>query len=163
MGKVEIRELTEREVGGVVELVQRLEEDAMPCSYWGLDEDGVRALIGDVDKRTVVALVEGEVAGVGTLARGRDYQRHLAELSAAVHPQHRRSGLAQVMVEFLEEIAGQEGVELLKGLVQKENLASRRLCEKLGYEHKATLYGEFKSPRFGEIDDCVYYKRLAGG
>jgi L-amino acid N-acyltransferase YncA len=60
----------------------------------------------------------------------------------------------------LEELAGKRGVEIIKGLVQAQNVASRRLIESLGYEHRATLYAEFKSEKFGEIDDCVYYKRL---
>jgi ribosomal protein S18 acetylase RimI-like enzyme len=80
--------------------------------------------------------------------------------ACSVCPHHRRKGVARQLISSLEERARKREVELLKELVQTENLGSRRLVESLGYEHRATLYGEFKSARFGEIDDGVYYKRL---
>ena len=144
----------------VLALSKRLGEDALPCSFWALDEQGLSRLMQTENKESIVALINGQVVGIGVLSQGELYQRHLAELSVAICPHHRRKGVARQIISSLEELARKREVELLKGLVQTENLGSRRLVESLGYEHRATLYGEFKSARFGEIDDCVYYKRL---
>lgn len=144
----------------VLSLSRRLEEDALPCSFWSLDEQSVAQFLQHEHRQAVVALIGGQVVGIGALRQGEQYQRHLAEISVAICPQHRRRGVARAVIASLEELAGKRGVEILKGLVQAENLASRRLIESLRYVHRATLYAEFKSEKFGEIDDCVYYKRL---
>ena len=155
-----ISELSSAHTQGVLALSRRLEDDALPCSFWALDEKSLSRLMQTETKEAVVALIDGQVVGVGVLSQGESHQRHLAELSVAICPNHRRSGVARKIIARLEDQARKRDVELLKGLVQTENVASRRLVESLGYEHRATLYGEFKSARFGEIDDCVYYKRL---
>ena len=107
-----------------------------------------------------MALVDKSVVGIGSVTRGQLYQQHLAELSIAVDSQYRKNGIARIIVSQLEVIAKEDGVELLKAHISTNNLPSRRLFESLNYEHRATLFCEFKSPEFGEIDDCVYYKRL---
>jgi ribosomal protein S18 acetylase RimI-like enzyme len=147
-------------IDDVVGLSRRLEGDAVPCSYWGLNSIQAGDLLKHPNKRSFVALLDGSVAGIGTLTRGEFHQYHLAELSVAVDLQHRKAGVARSLVQQLEETAREQKIELLKAMVSTNNIPSRRLFESLGYEHRATLYAEFKSAEFGEIDDCVYYKRL---
>jgi len=147
-------------LGQVIELSRALEKDPVPCSYWGLDSVSAMRLLQDPHKRSVVAIVNDSVAGIGTLTRGQAFQQHLAEVSIAIDPQHRKNGIARKIVSQLEIMAKEDGIELLKAYISTDNLPSRRLFESLDYEHRATLYCEFKSPQFGEIDDCVYYKRL---
>lgn len=145
----------------VVQLSRRLESDSIPTSYWGLDVNSALQLLQNPNKRSFVVLLDNTVIGLGTLTRGEQFQYHLAEISIAVDPGYRKNGLARRILQQLEETAREQNIELLKAMVSTHNTPSRRLFESLGYEHRATLYAEFKSVEFGEIDDCVYYKRLA--
>ena len=144
----------------VVGLSRKLESDSVPCSYWVLDSSSAQALLNNPHKTSFVTLYDGAVRGIATLTRGEAFQQHLAEISVAVDPAQRQHGLAHALLIQLESTAREKGIELLKALITTTNTPSRRLFEALGYEHRATLYAEFKSAEFGEIDDCVYYKRL---
>lgn len=144
----------------MVRLSRRLESDSIPCSYWGLNSILAGELLQNPNKSSWVAFLNEDLAGIGTLARGEQFQSHLAEVSIAVDLRHRKAGVARTLIQQLEKTAQEQKIELLKAMVSTHNLPSRRLFESLGYEHRATLYAEFKSAEFGEIDDCVYYKRL---
>lgn len=145
----------------LVQLSRRLEGDSIPCSYWGLDSTSAGGLLQNPHKRSFVTILDETVIGIGTLTRGEQFQYHLAEISIAIDPGHRKNGLARRILQQLEETAQALNIEMLKAMISTHNTPSRRLFESLGYEHRATLYAEFKSVEFGEIDDCVYYKRLA--
>lgn len=157
---IEIHLLNAVHTQGVVTLSRRLESDELPCSYWGLEAEDVRALLNAPNKRTVIALDQEVVAGIGTLKQGEAYQKHLAEISVAICPQYRRQNLACQIIAQLENLAQAGHVEIIKTLIWTRNIASQKLFESLHYERRATLFAEFKSPDFGEIDDYVYYKRL---
>jgi RimJ/RimL family protein N-acetyltransferase len=147
-------------INEVVQLSRRLESDPIPTSYWGMDSSSASELLQNSNKRSFVALLDEAVVGIGTLTRGEQYQYHLAEISIAIDPGHRKNGLARRIVLQLEKTARELKIEMLKAMISTHNIPSRKLFESLHYEHRATLYAEFKSEEFGEIDDCVYYKRL---
>lgn len=157
---IEIHLLNPVHTQKVITLSRRLEADELPCSYWGLEADAVRDLLNAPNNRTLIALIQEEAAGIGTIKKGEVYQQHLAEISVAISPAYRRQGLAKQIIAELENLAQASGVEIMKALVWTRNTASQKLFESLNYEHRATLMAEFKSPNFGEIDDHVYYKRL---
>ena len=157
---IRIRELDKHDNSKVATLSKQLADDGVPCSFWGLSQDDVQTLLEAPNKITLVAVSSSEVVGIGTVTRVEFYQSHLAELSVAVCPKHRRLGIARSIVQGLEEVSISKEIELLKALIWTENIPSRRLFEQLGYEHRSILYAEFKSAEFGEIDDCVYYKRI---
>lgn len=144
----------------LIQLSRRLEHDHMPCSYWGLTSLSAGQLLQNPNKQSFVALLDQTILGIGTLTRGELYQQHLAEVSIAVDSQHRKRGIARAIVSHLENVALEHKIEILKALISVDNTPSRQLFESLHYEHRATLYCEYKSVEFGEIDDCVYYKRL---
>ena len=148
------------DVSGIITLSASLQADPTPCSYWGLDEGSVQRLLNKKNKTTVVAHQKSDIIGIGTVVQGEAYQCHLGEVSVAISPHDRRRGLAGKIIAKLEDIAKAQNIEIIKALIWTENAPSRALFESLGYEHKATLYAEFKSAEFGEIDDCVYYKRI---
>jgi L-amino acid N-acyltransferase YncA len=157
---ITLSQLQTNHLDAVIQLSQRLEKDSMPCSYWGLNSISATQLLQNPDKLSIVALFDTSVVGIGSITRGQLYQRHLAELSIAVDLPYRKNGIARTMISQLEIMAKENEIELLKALIPIKNLPSRQLFESLNYEHRATLYCEFKSPEFGELDDCVYYKRL---
>jgi L-amino acid N-acyltransferase YncA len=143
------------DIDEVIQLSRRLETDSMPCSDWGLNSISAAQLLQNPCKKSVVALMNNSVVGIGTVTRGQPFQQHLAELSIAVDLQFRKNGVARNIVSQLEVMAKEDGIELLKAHISTDNLASRRLFESLDYEHRATLFSEFKSQEFGEIDECV--------
>ena len=157
---IEIHLLNPVHTHEVITLSHRLEVDEIPCSYWGLEAEDVRNLLSAPNKRTLVALDQEHVAGIGSINQGEAYQQHLAEISVAICPQYRRQGIANQLISELENLAQASGAEIIKALIWTRNTASQKLFETLNYEHRATLFAEFKSPEFGEIDDHVYYKRL---
>lgn len=144
----------------LLQLSRKLEKDSAPCSYWGLNLTSANQLLQNPNKSSVIAIVDKNLVGIGSMTRGQQHQQHLAELSIAIDPQYRKNGIARKIISQLEIIANEVGIELLKAYISTDNLPSRRLFEALNYEHRATLYCEFKSLEFGEIDECVYYKRL---
>lgn len=157
---IEIHLLNPVHTQKVITLSRRLEVDELPCSYWSLEADAVRDLLNAPNNRTLIALTQEEAAGIGTIKKGEAYQQHLAEISVAISPAYRGQGLAKQIITELENLAQASGVEIMKALVWTRNTASQKLFESLNYERRATLMAEFKSPKFGEIDDHVYYKRL---
>jgi L-amino acid N-acyltransferase YncA len=157
---INVTEFQSAHIVEVVQLSRRLERDPIPTSYWGLDPTSAEQLLHNPNKRSFLALLDEAVIGIGTLTRGEQFQYHLAEISIAVDAGHRKTGIARRILLQLEETAQGQKIELLKAMISTHNTPSRRLFESLGYEHRATLYAEFKSVEFGEIDDCVYYKRL---
>ena len=138
---------------------EELRADPTPCLFWSLNEERLLAWQRDELRTTLIGLVDDDIACIGALQQGGRHQQHLGELSIAVHPDQRRDRHAACTVATLEAHAHAMGIEVLKALIWVENEPSRRLFDKLGYEHKATLMAEFKDGD-QEIDDAVYYKRL---
>ena len=157
-----IRELAAADRSGVLSLSRALESDETPCSFWGLTTERLEEWADQVERHLLVARQGDEITGVACFVRGGRFQYHLAEVSVAVRPSARRSGVASELLRALEELGCKSGILLFKALIWVHNSSSRSFCERNGYEHRATLYAEFMSEQFGEIDDCVYYKRLDG-
>jgi L-amino acid N-acyltransferase YncA len=141
-------------------LCAALRVDPTPCSLWGLDAAAIAAMLNDSRRCVLVAMVAEHCVGLGILTRGEKYQRHLGELTVAVAPDCRRRGIARALIVELQQQALKDGLARLKGLVDTRNTASQALFSSCGFAHRATLYGEFRSEEFGEIDDCVFYQVL---
>lgn len=139
-----------------------LEGDETPCSFWGLTPARIEQWLADDSRSALLCEENARLLGVGACVQGGDFQRHLGEVSVAVAPEARRRGVASALLDALEADATTRGIHLLKALIWVRNAESRAFFASRGYEHRATLISEFRSDRFGEIDDCVYYKRLDG-
>jgi len=144
----------------LLHLSDALRTDHSPCSYWSLTQEQIKGWMEEEKRTDLTILQDGAVAGIASLQQGGRHQIHLGEISVAIHPEHRRSGLARILISEIEQAAHPD-IEIIKALIWVENHPSRKLFESLGYEHKATLMAEFKNETGGEIDDAVYYKRLA--
>ncbi len=144
----------------MLSLSQALMADDIPCSFWGLTPDRLRGWQADPARHIVIAQ-DQTLEGIACYVRGADYQQHLAEVSVAVAPWARRRGIARALLQHLETHAADAGILMLKALIWVQNQPSRTFFAGCGYAHRATLYAEFMSEQFGEIDDCVYYKRLS--
>ncbi len=150
-------------IGSTLKLCAKLKaKDNHPCSYWGYSQKGLENSLQRKDQTTLICINdENEVVGIGTLTKGGPFQDHWAEIGVAIHPDCRSSGLAQRMVMSLEEYVEEMKIEFIKALILENNHPSRRFFEKLGYEHKTTLFQDFKIDGFGNLNDCGYYKMFS--
>lgn len=144
--------------------------DEHPCSFWGYSAESLHKLFQDphpkdpnaLEQVALVAIIDQMVIGIGTLNPGGPFQNHWAEISVATHPQFRKKGAGKKLVSALEEYRKKFNFEFFKALILENNKPSRDFFSRLGYQHKATLYQDFKIETskglFENISDCAYYK-----
>ncbi len=87
-----------------------------------------------------VALIEGRIAGFVVTRRVAEGEREI--LNVAVHPQHRRLGIATELLR--REIARWPGAHFLE--VRESNTPARRLYERLGFETAGSRPGYYDNP-----------------
>lgn len=136
------------------------EQDSDPCSFWGYDKESVQELIADKDSKFIISTNENKntITSMGLLKRGGPFQRHLTEISAAVHPKFRNAGLAKQLLDLLEKSHTEFKIDFIKALILENNLKSQSFFKKHGYEHKSTLFNEFDIEGVGQTSDLVFYK-----
>jgi len=86
----------------------------------------------------------GPMLGVGLMELPERDNRHAAEITVAVHPEHRRRGVATAIVEGMGAMAADDGRRALNGIVDvpvavAASHASRHFAPRLGFE--ATMAG----------------------
>ncbi|MEK6705648.1 MAG: GNAT family N-acetyltransferase [Bdellovibrionota bacterium] len=154
-----ICELSTEHFDSALELCQTLKNhDQHPCSFWGYSKETLAKAISNREQITLVALEKKTIVGLGSLNKGGHFQNHWASISLAVHPSYRKNGIALELAHALEKYIQNLEIEFIKALILENNVCSRRFFEKLGYEHKATLFQDFKIDSHGKLNDCVYYK-----
>jgi len=62
----------------------------------------------------------------------------------AVHPKHRRQGVAKALVAEAEKVLRKNGVEIFSALIMDHDRASKELFKELGYE---------------ELEDIKYFSK----
>ncbi|MBZ5611489.1 MAG: GNAT family N-acetyltransferase [Acidobacteriia bacterium] len=87
-----------------------------------------------------VAMLEGRIAGFVVSRRVSDREREI--LNVAVHPDHRRLGIATELLRL--EMARWLGAHFLE--VRESNTPARRLYEQLGFEIAGTRPGYYENP-----------------
>ncbi len=154
-----IEKLSDCSIDQALELCSGLKDhDDHPCSFWDYSREDLTNTIGRKDKITLICRTAEGVTGIGTLSKGGPFQDHWAEISLAIHPKFRKKGFAKNLVLALEEYQSELNINFIKALILENNAPSRRFFENLGYEHKATLFHDFKIERYGNLSDCIYYK-----
>ncbi|KQO79682.1 GNAT family N-acetyltransferase [Rhizobium sp. Leaf262] len=83
----------------------------------------------------IVAIRNGAVAGYASYGdwRAFDGYRHTREHSVYVHKDARGAGIGKLLMQSLIEHATANGVHVLIGAIESENMASIRLHERLGF------------------------------
>ena len=78
----------------------------------------------------LVAEQQGRLVGVvlGTHDGRKGWINHLA-----VHPDHRRQGLAQRLLAACEQALHAQGIEIIAAFVEKDNASSAAFFERAGY------------------------------
>jgi ribosomal protein S18 acetylase RimI-like enzyme len=126
VGRLSIRECRLQDVEAVLELWRQAE--ATP----GVTDtaDDLRRVIRDAPGVVLVAEVESQLVGsiIGTFDgwRGNIYR-------LAVHPEHRRQGIARALVAEVEKRLAQQGARRITALVEKDRPWAMTFWEAVGY------------------------------
>src|SRR5438093_2429704 len=125
-GSLSIRDCRLQDVEAVLELWRQAE--ATP----GVTDtaDDLRRAVADSPAHVLVAEVGGHVIGsiIGTFDgwRGNIYR-------LAVHPDHRRQGVARALVAEVEKRLAQQGAKRITALVEKDHPWAMTFWEAVGY------------------------------
>ncbi|TWT97792.1 N-acyltransferase YncA [Botrimarina colliarenosi] len=111
----------------------------------------------------VIVAIDESVSVMGFASYGdfnkKPGYRFTVEHSLHVAADHRGKGLGRVLLEAIESRARGAGVHTMVGLIDAENVASRRLHESAGYELAGTL--KEVGWKFGRwLNMCSYQKIL---
>jgi len=105
--------------------------------------DWAESFLRKVENKEVISLVAktgGKVVGEATLYRTlRGWTRHVGEIRVTVAVTFRRKGLATALCSALVKIATDLGIEKIIVQVVENQLAARRIFEKLGFHKEAIL------------------------
>ena len=89
------------------------------------------------------------------------WTRHKGEVNLSTDPQYRAKGLGTLLIQNLEEIAAQLGLEQLTAEIPPELDKAFYLFEKLGFEKAAVLQG-FVMDKAGHESDIVLMIKSLG-
>jgi RimJ/RimL family protein N-acetyltransferase len=118
---------------------------------------------GRVDgTREGFAIVDPAGAFLGlALAPSIEREAATAELGYVVAPAARSRGVATEALRRLTDWALAEGMVRLELRISTENVASKRVALRCGYEHEGTLRSSYLKP--GRREDTEIWSRLAPG
>jgi phosphinothricin acetyltransferase len=81
-----------------------------------------------------------------------------AELSIYLKPEYTGKGIGKTAIDYLENVARQNGISVLIGIISGDNESSQKTFQKSGYEK----CGHFKQigEKFNKILDVVTYQKI---
>jgi ribosomal protein S18 acetylase RimI-like enzyme len=138
-GSLSIRACRLEDIDGVLELWRQA--DATP----GVTDtaDDLRRAIADTPAHVLVAQVGGRLVGsiIGTFDgwRGNIYR-------LAVHPDHRRQGVARALVADVEKMLSEEGAKRITALVEKAHPWAMSFWEAVGYGVDERIVRRVRNP-----------------
>lgn len=110
----------------------------------------------------LIALIEGRIVGVASLQFSSiGWTQHQGEVRLTTDSQYRAKGLGTLLIQNLEEIAAELGLEQLTAEIPPELDKAFYLFEKLGFEKAAVLQGFVMDKAGHESDIVLMIKSLA--
>lgn len=132
-----------------LEQAKLLLESCFGESAWSMDS--LRSQLDKADSRCTVAVDDDNVIGFLAFEQVLD-EGSIVEL--AVHPDHRRKGIARQMIETAIQSA--EGLNIVFLEVRESNAPAIGLYESLGFERIAVRKGYYDHPK----EDAVIYRLM---
>ncbi len=142
--KPQVRRVSPNDLPTIAELEDLCFSDPYPTYFLTL-------LAKDNPDTFLVAEQEGRIVGYAVTDRWRDHN-HL--VSIAVHPQHRRNGLGQMLLDRLEEGLGGG---LMKLELRKTNLAALQFYLNNGFKRAGVREGYY-----GDGEDAILMEKRLG-
>jgi L-amino acid N-acyltransferase YncA len=110
----------------------------------------------------LIALKENRIVGAASLRFSLSaWTRHQGQVNLSTDPQYRAKGLGTLLIQNLEDIATQLGLEQLTAEVPPELTKAFSLLERKGFEKVAVLPGFVRDPQGRESDIVLMIKALA--
>ena len=165
---VHIRPAESGDLSAILEILNQAIEDQKIAYLQVQEEKDRRAWFAkqcSASPPLCVVQVDEELCGFAYLSSyrpGREALKHVAEISYFIHRDHHRRGLAQALIQWLEERAFSAGIKVLLAILLEDNGPSRALLDKVGFR----LWGEFPQiARMGTAitGQVVYGKHIKVG
>ena len=144
-GTVTIRLMTPDDVDAVVAFAKALDPDELMYLRVNITEpDVVQRWAHYIETGrtfTVLAVDDGTVLGEASLLHNRtSWTRHIGEVRLQVAPAARRRGLARLLAEEVEWIAGATRLTMLTARMTLDQEAAQGFFRQLGYRREAVLW-----------------------
>ena len=116
----------------------------------------------DPDKRTHVAIYDGEITGTFILSSNQpDLGSHIANASYMVSPKYEGLGIGKSMAKYSIEEARQLGYDAMQfNIVVKTNIRAIALWKKLGFKIIGEIPDAFNDPTLGLTNAFIMYQKL---
>jgi len=122
---------------------------------WSWTEGRVARAIANPEANVIVATSQGKLSGFGIMSYVGDHA-HL--LLFAVAKGHRREGIGSAMLEWLETVAREAGVQRVHVECRRNNDAARNFYGEHGYYERAIV------PRYYRgVEDAVVLEKFLRG
>lgn len=106
--------------------------------------------------KSIVAVIDGKIAGSVGLRREPFRKKHLADLGIAVKKEYRNSGIGSALLqEAINQAQAMSGLEIIALEVSQNNLPAIHLYEKAGFKKIAAIPKVFKYK--GKNEDLFVY------
>jgi RimJ/RimL family protein N-acetyltransferase len=112
----------------------------------GLDYERVFPLLAERDERII---------GDATLHRLGGWMRHVGEIRVATDPFYRRRGLASILAREIFYVALQAGLDKMVAQMAADQVAARKVFEKLGFQVEARFANHIQDAHGGKHDLIV--------
>ena len=145
--KIEIRPVSIDDYDGIFELWNSTEQSRRALNPVDDTREGIEKYLKRNPTTCFLAYINNEENTekiVGVILTGHDGRRAIVH-HLCVHPEHRRQGIAHLLVENAEEALRKEGITKIFGLVFKDTEPANAFWEEQGYTLRTNLNYRNKS------------------
>lgn len=141
---VQLRLLNAGDRDGILAFARSLPQEDLTFLRMDItDPEVVDRWIASVEsgiRTTVVATIDGEIVGYGSLNRNElDWFRHLGEIRVIVGTSVRRLGLGGVLAHEIFNVAKSSGLRKVVAQMAREQVGAQRMFETIGFSAEALL------------------------
>jgi len=143
MDYIKIRRYNNKDYPGIINLWEKAK-----LSYRPEGRDSFENIKTQIDNgKTIFLVAEANNAIVGCVLGTYDGRKGWIN-RLAVDPELRHRGVASRLIKEVERIFSKLGLEVIACLIEKDNIISKNIFERLGYEYyPVDYYSKRKSPK----------------